>query len=141
MERKAYEHLRSLYTESLGKLYEKDIRKLFDVAREAIGGLFKCFCIHCVHFLYQSCSPKSMFIKIALFIVLVTNGTVLPMKNQALLGLDSDQWTSEPNTVQRDNFESTLDNVLTQLEPVCLQEQQFCVSFFQVYIINLFKNA
>ncbi|KAI4458170.1 sec3/syntaxin-related [Holotrichia oblita] len=103
MERKAYEHLRSLYTESLGKLYEKDIRKLFDVAREAIG---------------------------------VTSGTVLPMKNQALLGLDSDQWTTEPNTVQRDNFESTLDNVLSQLEPVCLQEQQFCVSFFQLDVLS-----
>lgn len=38
MDRKAYEHLRNLYTESLGKLYEKDIKRLFEVGKEAIGG-------------------------------------------------------------------------------------------------------
>lgn len=52
--------------------------------------------------------------------------------NNVLLGLDREQWNLETTTVERNRYESTLEQVLALLEPVCMQEQQFCVSFFQV---------
>lgn len=38
MDRKAYDSLRKVYTDSLGKLYERDLRNLFDTAKEKIAG-------------------------------------------------------------------------------------------------------
>lgn len=46
--------------------------------------------------------------------------------------MDRDQWTSDITAEDRKNYDSVLEQVLALLEPVCLQEQQFCVSFFQV---------
>lgn len=51
-----------------------------------------------------------------------------------LLGLDRDLWTLETTAQDRNKYKSTLEQVLTQLEPVLMQEQQFCVAFFQVGI-------
>ena len=99
MDRKVYEHLKNLYTESLGKLYDRDVKRLFEMAKDRIG---------------------------------VSGSVSSPTRNVALLGLDRDQWTLETTTIEKNTYESTLDQLLTQLEPVCLQEQQFCVTFFQV---------
>lgn len=49
-----------------------------------------------------------------------------------LLGLDRDLWTLETTALDRNKYKTTLEQVLIQLEPVLMQEQQFCVSFFQV---------
>lgn len=38
MDSKAYEFLKKVYTDSLGKVYERDLRHLFEVAKEKIGG-------------------------------------------------------------------------------------------------------
>lgn len=51
----------------------------------------------------------------------------------SLLGHDRDIWTLEISTSDRKKYDDILDQVLTQLEPVCLQEQMFCVNFFQVF--------
>lgn len=37
MDRKAYDGLRKVYTDSLGKLYDRDIRNLFEIAKERIA--------------------------------------------------------------------------------------------------------
>lgn len=58
----------------------------------------------------------------------------------ALLGVDREQWTSDIAPEDRKNYDSVLEQVLSLLEPVCLQEQQFCVSFFQVPNILFKKN-
>lgn len=68
--------------------------------------------------------------------LLLVTTAVTPTKNTALLGLDRDQWNLDITTIDRNRYESTLQHVLTLLEPVCLQEQQFCVSFFQVLILK-----
>lgn len=41
MDSKAYDFLKRVYTESLGKVYERDLRHLFEVARDKIGGTNK----------------------------------------------------------------------------------------------------
>lgn len=38
MDKKMYDSLKEVYTSSLGKLYDRDLRGLFNAAREKIGG-------------------------------------------------------------------------------------------------------
>ncbi|XP_044259494.1 exocyst complex component 1 isoform X2 [Tribolium madens] len=100
MDRKSYESLKSVYTNSLGKLYERDLKNLFELAKAKIA------------------APG-----------LATSPTTL-------IGLDREMWTLETNSNDRKNYKATLEQVLTQLEPVCLQEQQFCVNFFQLDVLT-----
>ncbi|KAK5650695.1 hypothetical protein RI129_001724 [Pyrocoelia pectoralis] len=103
MDRKAYDGLRKVYTDSLGKLYDRDIRSLFELAKERVAN---------------------------------TSQITSPIKTSALLGLDREQWTIDTTPGERTRYEGTLEQVLTQLEPICLQEQQFCVAFFQLDILS-----
>ncbi|KAF5308647.1 hypothetical protein FQR65_LT06108 [Abscondita terminalis] len=103
MDRKAYDGLRKLYTDSLGKLYDRDIRNLFEIGKERIAS---------------------------------TSQVASPIKASVLLGLDREQWTIDTTITERNHYEATLEQVLSQLEPICLQEQQFCVSFFQLDILS-----
>lgn len=100
MDRKNFESLKNAYTTSLGKLYDRDLRGLFNAAREKI----------------------------------VQNNS-LPSSN-ALIGLEKDQWTLEANSQDRKRYDIVLEQVLTLLEPVFMQEQQFCVKFFQLDILS-----
>lgn len=52
----------------------------------------------------------------------------------SLIGLDKDLWTLETSSQDRKRYDTILEQVLTQLEPVFMQEQQFCVKFFQVSV-------
>lgn len=53
-----------------------------------------------------------------------------------LLGVDREQWSSNVDSYERQKYDTVLESVLAELEPVCLSEQQFCVSFFQLDIIS-----
>nr|CAH7715495.1 unnamed protein product [Callosobruchus chinensis] len=100
MDRKMYESLKEVYTTSLGKLYDRDLRGLFNAARDKIAA----------------------------------NGNV--STPTSLIGLDRDQWTLETSMQDRQKYDNVLEQVLIQLEPVFMQEQQFCVKFFQLDIIS-----
>ncbi|XP_063909269.1 exocyst complex component 1 isoform X2 [Zophobas morio] len=100
MDRKSYDSLKSVYTNSLGKLYERDLKNLFELAKTRIA------------------APG-----------IATSPTTL-------IGLDRDMWSLETSTHDRKTYKVTLEQVLTQLEPVCLQEQQFCVAFFQLDVLS-----
>ncbi|KAJ8968991.1 hypothetical protein NQ317_014494 [Molorchus minor] len=95
MDKKIYESLKDVYTTSLGKLYDRDLRGLFNTAREKIEA-------------FNTVSSPT-----------------------ALIGLDRDMWSLETSVQDRKRYDTVLEQVLTQLEPVLLQEQQFCVKFFQ----------
>lgn len=101
MDQKSYKQLKNVYTDSFGKLYETNLKNLFEFAREKIGvtGL-----------------PNA-----------------LPV---CLIGHDRDLWTLETSPENRAKYDDCLDKVLVQLEPVCLQEQQFCVAFFQLDVLS-----
>ncbi|KAJ8969647.1 hypothetical protein NQ314_001649 [Rhamnusium bicolor] len=100
MDKKMYESLKDIYTTSLGKLYDRDLRGLFNTAREKISA-------------YGALSSPT-----------------------SLIGLDRDLWTLETNSQDRKRYDTVLEQVLTQLEPVFMQEQQFCVKFFQLDVIS-----
>ncbi|KAF7270489.1 hypothetical protein GWI33_016555 [Rhynchophorus ferrugineus] len=99
MDKKMYDSLKEVYTTSLGKLYDRDLRGLFNAARDKIGA-------------YTVTSPTT------------------------LIGLDREFWTLDTSSSDRKKYETILEQVLTQLEPVFLQEQLFCVKFFQLDVLS-----
>ncbi|XP_046671400.1 exocyst complex component 1-like [Homalodisca vitripennis] len=50
--------------------------------------------------------------------------------------VERDQWGVECDPSERLRFDHILEKVLAQLEPVCLSEQNFCVSFFQLDVLS-----
>ncbi|XP_014251486.1 exocyst complex component 1 [Cimex lectularius] len=113
MDRRAYNALADLYTSNLRKVYERDIHHFLEDAKNHISG------------------PSSSF-----------TGSKEDMSKskkegtgQALLGIERDQWP-ESDEAERTRFHQVFEKVLSQLEPVCLSEQQFCVYFFQLDILS-----
>ncbi|XP_046670906.1 exocyst complex component 1 isoform X2 [Homalodisca vitripennis] len=109
MDRKAYTALTKVYTNCLGKIYERDIHQFLEDAKHQISG--------------------------------VNSSTVgredkLRNTNWGLLGVERDQWGVECDPSERLRFDHILEKVLAQLEPVCLSEQNFCVSFFQLDVLS-----
>ncbi len=56
--------------------------------------------------------------------------------SSGLLGVEKDQWIQDTDVEERARFDQILETVLSQLEPVCLSEQNFCISFFQLDILS-----
>lgn len=48
------------------------------------------------------------------------------------LGVNREQWAPGIETSEREYFDGVLEQVLAELEPIALQEQQFCINFFQM---------
>lgn len=53
-----------------------------------------------------------------------------------LLGVDREFWAQECDAQERQRFDQVLEAVLSELEPICLSEQNFCISFFQLDILS-----
>jgi hypothetical protein len=53
-----------------------------------------------------------------------------------LLGVERDQWCVDVDAAERQRFDEVLERALAELEPVCLAEQNFCVSFFQLDVLS-----
>lgn len=52
------------------------------------------------------------------------------------LGSSRDIWAANVENVDREKFDATLEKVLAELEPVALDEQLFCISFFQLDVLS-----
>lgn len=65
----------------------------------------------------------------------VSNKSKSQNSTSALLGIEREQW-SESDPGERARFNQIFEKVLSQLEPVCLSEQQFCINFFQLDILS-----
>lgn len=50
--------------------------------------------------------------------------------------MDRELWSQESDIQERLRFDQVLEAVLSELEPVCLSEQNFCVSFFQLDVLS-----
>lgn len=52
------------------------------------------------------------------------------------LGVNRDQWGPGVESSERERFDTVLEKVLAELEPVALQEQMFCINFFQMDVLS-----
>lgn len=112
----SYSQLCRVYTSSLSKLYEKEIKLLFDVAKDKIvnkNGYER-------DKKYKTSGLKEDSVLKA----------SIKVKSLPLLGTDPDQYGSDMDINEWECFDKVLENVLSALEPICLAEQQFCMQFF-----------
>ncbi|XP_050053093.1 exocyst complex component 1 isoform X2 [Aphis gossypii] len=111
MDRKSFMALNKVYTSSLSKLYERDIKLFLEDAKLRINAGHLS---NSKEDIRKSTGPPSDW----------------------LLGVDKEFWAQESDTQERQRFDQVLEAVLSELEPICLSEQNFCVSFFQLDILS-----
>lgn len=110
MDLKSFEKLAKIYTNSLSKIYERDIRQFFDAARSQIH-------LDDLNVSTESSSKSS---------------SKQPQISYGMIGVHRDLWPTGIDVEERRKLDSLLEKVLGDLEPVALSEQQFCISFFQM---------
>lgn len=118
MDYNAYDALTKVYTSSLSKVYERDIRQFFDQSKHSITRN------HVHDEMNTSVSSKSK---------------LQPAKTSlyGILGLPKEQWSSTGvDANERQRFDAVLEKVLTELEPIALNEQIFCINFFQLDVLS-----
>lgn len=52
------------------------------------------------------------------------------------LGVNRELWGAGVDKSERERFDALLEKVLAELEPIALQEQMFCINFFQMDVIS-----
>lgn len=119
MDMNSYDALTKVYTNSLSKVYERDLRQFFDQAKWMVTKNH----VHEDH-LNQSTSSKSK---------LQTQKTLV----YGILGIPKEQWTAAVvDANERQRFDNIFEKVLNEIDPVALNEQMFCINFFQLDILS-----
>lgn len=128
MDRKAYTALTKVYTNSLSKLYERDIKQFFEEAKQQISGMREKKG-------KGSGSNQDITGKLKQQ-AQNFGGPAKSPQPSGLLGVERDQWCVDVDAAERQRFDEVLERALAELEPVCLAEQNFCVSFFQLDVLS-----
>ncbi|XP_031637520.1 exocyst complex component 1 [Contarinia nasturtii] len=120
MDRKAYDGLTKVYTNAMSKLYERELRQFFDFAKSSIS-------LQLLNDNEMNTSISSKFKS--------------PQSKQisqpyGILGISKEQWTNGLDANERQRFETIMEKVLTELEPVALSEQHFSIQFFQLDVLS-----
>ncbi|XP_055534172.1 exocyst complex component 1 [Wyeomyia smithii] len=124
MDRKAYDALIKVYTSSLSKVYDRDIRIFFETAKASIS--VKRFGSR------EDLNSSSMSNKLKLG----QQSSKVPSQPYGILGINRELWGPGAEPAERQKFDSILEKVLAELEPVALSEQHFCIAFFQLDVIS-----
>ncbi|XP_034249053.1 exocyst complex component 1 isoform X2 [Thrips palmi] len=135
MDRKAYTALMRVYTGAISKLYDRDTKQFFEEAKLRISGL------RTDKKGKGSGSREDLAGKLkqgAANVVSGVSGGAAGGTLTLLLGVERDQWGTDASAsaAERRRFDEVLERVLAQLEPVCLAEQNFCISFFQLDVLS-----
>ncbi|XP_055693558.1 exocyst complex component 1 [Lutzomyia longipalpis] len=111
MDRKAYDQLAKVYTSSLNKVYEREIKHFFDQARQQV--------------MREDVAASTS----------ATRGKQL-LQPYGIIGINRDLWAPGIEGAERQKLDGILEKVLGDLEPVALSEQMFCISFFQMDVLS-----
>lgn len=121
MDRKAYDGLTRVYTSSMSKVYDREIRHFFDLARSFITN--------------QSSMDSEM--NTSMSSKFKSPQSVKQISQPwGILGVNKEQWSHGLDVSERQRFDSILEKVLAELEPVALSEQHFCIRFFQLDVLS-----
>lgn len=120
MDRKAYDLLTKVYTNALSKVYERELKNFFDLAKSSISPQFLNDSEMNTSISSKFKSPQSKTVS----------------QPYGILGISKEQWTNGVDSKERQRFETIMDRVLTELEPVALSEQLFCIRFFQLDVLS-----
>ncbi|XP_023247474.1 exocyst complex component 1 isoform X2 [Copidosoma floridanum] len=110
---KAFTQLTKVYTKTMGTLYQRDFKYFFDEAKDRL-----------IAKRLQHQHHRDM-------------ETLISSLIPPICLLSYEQWTPQGEGALLD---SVLDNVLSQLQPVCLAEQAFCTSFLHLDTLSTTKT-
>lgn len=120
MDRKSYDGLAKVYTTSMCKVYEREVRHFFDQAKAMISNqLLDADMNTSISSKFKS-PPSAKQIA----------------QPYGVLGVNRELWSTGLDASERQRFDSILEKVLAELEPVALSEQHFCIQFFQLNILS-----
>lgn len=121
MDRKAYDGLTRVYTTSMSKVYEREIRHFFELARASISSQLAGDSEMNTSMSSKFKNPQSV------------KQVAQPW---GILGVNKEQWSHGIDAAERQRFDLILEKVLAELEPVALSEQHFCIPFFQLDVLS-----
>uniref|UniRef100_A0A1A9VYT4 Exocyst complex component Sec3 PIP2-binding N-terminal domain-containing protein n=1 Tax=Glossina austeni TaxID=7395 RepID=A0A1A9VYT4_GLOAU len=119
MDTKTYDGLTAVYTKSLSKIYERDIRNFFTLAKLQISEKLRG-------------SREDLDVSTTS----TSKRTVVSAAPYGTLGVNKEQWASGVDVSDRGRFDAVLEKVLTQLERIALNEQEFCIDFFETDAVS-----
>ncbi|TRY63894.1 hypothetical protein TCAL_07692 [Tigriopus californicus] len=116
MDPKGFTDLQSSYRQNLCKLYDKDIKKFFDLASYRISG---------------GKQPS----------IVAGSSTDLSGKKSgkpsgSLIGTDADSIHSDMSLSERERFDDVMETALIEVEDICMDEQYFSINFFRMEQID-----
>lgn len=120
-DKKSFKDLTKVYTSSLAKLYTKEVQDFLECAKQTISGKGDKAKLN-VSGARLSGSSASL-------------GAPLDSKHRAgsVHSMDSMALATDSEMAMRHVFDQVFDKVLSELEPVCLAEQDFCCKFFHLF--------
>lgn len=121
MDRKVYDNLSKIYTDSLRTVYDREIKKFFEQAKQQLSNK---------KFGSREDLNSSMTNKLKLQ---QTAKIVIPY---GTLGVNKEAWAPGAEAAERQKYDSILEKVLADLEPIVLSEQLFCIAFFQLDVLS-----
>lgn len=121
MDRKTYDGLTRVYTSAMSKVYERELKNFFDLAKSSISP----------HLLSDSDMNTSISSKFK-----SPQSTKQQAQAYGILGINKEQWSNGLDANERQRFDTVMEKVLTELEPVALSEQHFCIRFFQLDVLS-----
>lgn len=120
-DRRTYDGLTKVYTESMSKVYERELKNFFDLAKSTISPTLFNESDMNTSISSKFKSPQSV---------------KQSVQTYGMLGINKEQWTSGLDVSERQRFDTIMEKVLTELEPVALSEQHFCIRFFQMDVLS-----
>ncbi|XP_016845860.1 exocyst complex component 1 isoform X1 [Nasonia vitripennis] len=119
LDQKAFTQLTKVYTKTMGSLYQRNFKFFFEEAKDR---LISKRLQHHQHSHSTSKSSSSSMPKGDI-------ETIIASISPPICLLSNETWTPQGEGILLD---SVLDNVLSQLQPVCLAEQAFCITFLNL---------
>lgn len=123
MDRKAYDGLARVYTTSMSKVYDREMHHFFEQARHLIVSSNRD-------------EMNSSTISGKLKAQPQPSSSKQVAQPYGVLGINRELWSAGVDPNERRKFDSILERVLAQLEPVALSEQMFCIGFFQLDVLS-----
>lgn len=117
---KSFKELTKVYTSNLSKLYTKEVQEFLECAKQTMMG--------------KGDKAKLNVSGVKLTGSSTSLGAPLDPKKRAssIHSMDSVALGADADMAMRHMFDQVFDKVLSELEPVCLAEQDFCCKFFHL---------
>ncbi|XP_019646836.1 PREDICTED: exocyst complex component 1-like [Branchiostoma belcheri] len=114
----SFHQLAQVYTSNLKRLYDREIKEFFEAAKSILGSK-------------PSAVDSKKFGKLMGSTESLGKSSGSKLRSSSLLDI-ADHKGSNPDITDRAKFERVLNSIMSELEPVCMVEQDFIIKFFHL---------